>query len=667
MSHRLWTRRFNADPAVIGRTLTLNGHPFTVIGVASEGFHGTGVRALDVWVPMGMAAAATSQGTATLTDRGARSLLIGGRLKRDVAISRAAAEADVIGRTLEREYQEQNRQTGLRVLASSPVPGNAGPLVAFLMLFMAIVSIVLIIACTNVAGVLLARATARRQEMALRLAIGAGRGRLIRQLLTETVLLFVLGGTTGLMLAWGMTSVLVSRLPTLPFPVSLSLTLDGRVIACTAALSFVAALLSGLAPAVDASKAEVLPGLRNDTPRVGRLRLRHAFVIGQVAFSIVLIIAAGLFIRALHRAASIDPGFDSHGVELMSIDLTQGRYTSTTGRPFVRELVDRVRLLPGVQTATIASALPGGFEVRREALSVPGGSSATGQGFVTVDWNVVEPGYFATLRTPIVAGRDFTADDRDGTPPVAIVSESAARQFWREENAVGKYLLQPTWGPQGPTHPMRMLLVVGVARDIQSSSIIDGLARAWVYVPFQQQYLPSMTIVVRTTRGQRIADELRALLASMNPNLPIITAQTLDDSVALGLAPQRAAASVAGSLGIVGVMLTAIGIYGVMAYAVTRRTREIGIRIALGARRADVIRMVLREGLSLTAIGSAIGVLLAAAMSRVLAGFLFGIPPIDPLTFAGTTVLFTVIGLAACSVPMLRATRIDPTRALRYE
>ena len=212
---------------------------------------------------------------------------------------------------------------------------------------------------------------------------------------------------------------------------------------------FVAALLSGLAPAVDASKADVLPGLRNDAPRVGRLRLRHAFVIGQVAFSIVLIIAAGLFVRALHRAASIDPGFDSHGVELMSIDLTQGGYTSTTGRPFVRELVDRVRLLPGVQTATIAVPLPGGFEVRREALSVPGGSSATGQGFVSVDWNVVEPGYFATLRTPIVAGRDFTADDRDGTPPVAIVSESAARQFWPGQRCRRQILVATDLGPAG--------------------------------------------------------------------------------------------------------------------------------------------------------------------------------------------------------------------------
>jgi predicted permease len=326
-----------------------------------------------------------------------------------------------------------------------------------------------------------------------------------------------------------------------------------------------------------------------------------------------------------------------------------------------------VRRLPGVQTATVGSVLPGGFEVRREALSVPGGSSSTSQGFVTVDWNVVESGYFATLRTPIVAGRDFTPDDRDGTPPVAIVSESAARQFWPGQSAVGKYLLQPTWGPQGPTTPMRTLLVVGIARDIQSSSLIDGLSGAWVYVPFQQHYLSSLTIVARTTRGQRIADEVRALLTSMNPNLPVVSAQTLDDAVSVGLAPQRVAASVAGSFGVVGLMLAGIGIYGVMAYAVTRRTREIGIRVALGARRADVISMILREGLFLTAIGSAIGVILAAATSRVLAGFLFGIPPVDPVTFAGTTVLFAAIGVAACCVPVLRATRIDPTQALRYE
>jgi predicted permease len=665
LSHGLWTRRFDKDPTIVGRTLRLNGHPFTVVGVAAEGFHGTGVRALDVWVPMGMVGTVTSRGT--LTDRAARGFLIGGRLKPSVSIAQAAAEIDVIGQTLEHEYQEQNRRTGLRLLASSPVPGNVGPIVAFVALLTVIVSFVLIIACANVAGVLLARAAARRQEMALRLAIGAGRARLIRQLLTETVLLFVLGGASGLLLAWGMTSVLVSRLPALPFPVAVSLTLDGRVFAFTVGLSLVAALLSGLAPALDASRADLLSGLKNDAPLGSRRRLRYAVVIAQVAFSIVLLIGAGLFIRALHRSASIDPGFDSHGVELISIDLAQAGYTNMTGPPFVRELLDRVRQMPEVQTATIATALPGGFEVRREALTVAGGSSLRTEAFVSVDWNVVEPGYFATLRTPIVAGRDFTTADRNGTQPVAIVSEAAARQFWPAQDAVGRHLSQPTWGPQGPAHPMRTLLVVGVARDIQSSSLIDGLARAWVYVPFQQQYVSNMTIVTRTTRGRRIADQLRPLLAAMNPNLPIVTAETLDDSVALGFAPQRVAASVAGSLGIVGVILTGIGIYGVTAYTVTRRTREIGIRIALGARTADVIGMVLREGVALTLIGSAIGVVLAAALSRVLAGFLFGIPPIDPITFAATTVLFAAIGLAACYVPVLRATHIDPKQALRYE
>jgi putative ABC transport system permease protein len=665
LSHGLWTRRFDRDPTVVGRTLRLNGHPFTVVGVAAEGFHGTGVRALDVWVPMGMVGTVTSRGT--LTDRAARGFLIGARLKRSVSIAQAATEIDVIGQTLEHEYQEQNRRTGLRLLASSPVPGNVGPIVAFVALLTVIVSFVLIIACANVAGLLLARAAARRQEMALRLAIGAGRARLIRQLLTETVLLFVLGGACGLLLAWGMTSVLVSRLPTLPFPVAVSLTLEGRMFAFTAGLSLVAALLSGLAPALDASRADLLSGLKNDAPLGGRRRLRYAVVIAQVAFSIVLLIGAGLFIRALHRSASIDPGFDSHGVELISIDLAQAGYTNMTGPPFVRELLDRIRQMPEVQTATIATALPGGFEVRREALTVAGGSSLSREAFVSVDWNVTEPGYFATLRTPIVAGRDFTTADRNGTQPVAIVSEAAARQFWPAQDAVGEYLSQPTWGPQGPTHPMRTLLVVGVARDMQSSSLIDGLARAWVYVPFQQQYVSNMTIVTRTTRGQRIADQLRPLLAAMNPNLPIVTAQTLDDSVALGFAPQRVAASVAGSLGIVGLILAGIGIYGVTAYTVTRRTREIGIRIALGARTADVIRIVLREGVALTLIGSAIGVVLAAVLSRVLAGFLFGIPPIDPITFAATTVLFAAIGLAACYVPVLRATHIDPKQALRYE
>src|SRR5438876_775069 len=270
LSHALWTRRFNNDPTVVGRTVPINGHPFTIVGVTAAGFHGTGVRAVDVWVPIKMVPALTSQRTAILTDRTAAWLLVGGRLQPGVSVSRAAAEIDAIGRALEREYPDQNRGTGLRVFASSAVPGNGGPIVAFVALLMVIVSLVLAIACANVAGVLLARATARRQEIAVRLAIGAGRGRLVRQLLTETVLLFALGGATGLLLAAGMISVVTSLLPALPFPVDLSLTLDGRVIAYTAGLSLATALMSGLAPALHASKIDLLSGLRNDAGLLGR-------------------------------------------------------------------------------------------------------------------------------------------------------------------------------------------------------------------------------------------------------------------------------------------------------------------------------------------------------------------------------------------------------------
>jgi predicted permease len=322
-----------------------------------------------------------------------------------------------------------------------------------------------------------------------------------------------------------------------------------------------------------------------------------------------------------------------------------------------------------VQQASVAVVLPGGFETQRRAVSVPGVTPPAGQRFFGVDWNIVEPGYFATLRIPLAAGRDFTAADRDGAEPVAIVAEATARQFWPGREAVGQHIVQQAVGPTGRPNPngAKPLLVVGVARDVKASSLIDGLSRSLVYVPLQQQYQPTVTIVARTTRGQRIADEIRSLVASADPNLPIVTSQTLEDAASIGLVPQRVVASVAGSLGLVGALLAAIGIYGVAAYAVTRRTREIGIRMALGAGRADVVAMVLRQGLWLAVTGSVIGLLLAAGASQALGGFLFGIPPLDPAAFGFAAVLFALVGLAACYVPARRATRIDPLTALRYE
>jgi predicted permease len=669
LSHRCWKRGFNSDPGIIGRSVTVNGQPFTVVGVASQNFRGTGFRAVDVWMPMSTVATVMPRGADLLTDRAAERLLLGGRLKPNASIGQAGAEMDTIGKALEHDFTEQNRNLRLQLAASSPTPGSRGPVVAFLALLVVIVALVLAVACANVGGLLLARASARRKEMAVRLAMGAGRSRLIRQLLTESLLLFVLGGAAGLLLARGLTSIVAALLPALPFPVDLSLAVDTRVIAFTGGISCIAALLCGLAPALQSSKPELTVALKNEPGLVGRVRLRYAFVVAQVTFSVVLVIVAGLFVRALQRAATIDPGFNSHGVELASIDVAQAGYTLATGPVFTQEMVDRLRALPDIQSVTVASGAPGGVEVRRETVDVPaerGGDSSSG-GTFAADWTIVAPGYFAALQTPLVAGRDFTAADRAGSQAVAIVSEAAARKFWPGQDALGKRLLVSSGATPGTRTASQSMLVVGVAHDMQLTTLIDGQGRPSVYVPLDQHYQTSLTIIARTTHGQRVAEPIRSLLRSMNPNLALITSQTLDESVALGLTPQRIAASVSGTLGIVGLLLAGVGNYGLTAYMVTRRTREIGIRIALGAPRANVVRMIVREALGLTLTGSAIGFVFAALISQVLAGFLYGIPPVDPVTFGGTTLLFVAVGLIACYRPLRRATVIDPTQALRYE
>jgi predicted permease len=537
---------------------------------------------------------------------------------------------------------------------------------------MSVVSLVLVIACANVAGVLLARATARRREIAVRLAIGAGRARLIRQLITETTLLFVLGGAAGLLLARGMTSLLISVLPSLPLPVDVSLPLDGRVVLWTTGLSLVAAILSGLAPALQASKADVVSALKDDPQGPSdRSRLRHAFVIAQVAFSVLLVASAGLLVRALRNASAVDLGFDPRGVEVTSLDLSLAGYTRTTGPLFVRELADRVRELPSVQAATLAQLVPMGGGMRMCCgITVPGATPPNGQRFFEPNWNVVEPAYFATLRIPVLAGRDFNDADRNGTQPVAIVGAAAARQFWPNASAqdvVGQFMLWQT-SPDGPdrTAAVRRLLVVGVAGDLKSGGP-GALPRPIVYVPMQQRYNSRMMLLARTTHGQRITGEIRAVVASMNPNLPVVGARTLEDQSGPILTQLRVSASVAGSVGLVGMLLAAIGIYGVTAYSVTRRTHEIGVRIALGAGRTDVIAMVLRKGMSLVALGSAIGLLLGAAAGRLLSTWLVGIPAIDAITFGGSAMLFAVIGLVACYVPAHRAATVDPSVALRVE
>src|SRR5262245_24593689 len=534
---------------------------------------------------------------------------------------------------------------------------------------MGIVVIVLAIACANVSGVLLARGTARRQEIAVRLAIGVGRPRIIRQLLTETVLLFIISAVAGLMLARALTSVLVSQLPALPFPIDLALSLDLRVVAFAMILTLAAALLSGLAPALQASKGEMVSGLKNSAPRpFGRLTLRNAFVFAQVALSLLLVALAGLFARALQTVDLIDPGFDARGVELATIDFTGTGYDKVGGAVFARDLIDRVRSLPGVEAATIATVLPGGFEgIGLVALSVPG-VMPDGDPPSSPTWNVIEPGYFATLRMALLEGRDFKLDDRTGTQPVVILGEGAARRFWPGESAVGKYIEQRTWAPGPQLPPPKRLLVVGVARDPKFGSLVDGTSGFYAYLPLQQEHLQIWTMIAaRSTDGRRLTEEVRTVVAAADPDLAITSAQTGKDYAALGLAPWRIAAAVSGSLGVAGLLLAGIGIYGVTAYTVSQRTKEIGIRVALGAQRINVVGIILRRGMSVVSAGVAVGLIFGAAAGHLLAAFLFGVSPLDPIVFSGVIALFTVIGFIACYIPARRATRIDTVSALRNE
>jgi putative ABC transport system permease protein len=684
LSDALWARRFNRDPAVIGRTVSFNGFPLTVVGVADERFRGMTVLAPEAWIPAVMIPSLKPDTLINFSPAAGPinwQLMVGGRLARGATRRQAVDEVRAIGAAIDKDAPPKvgvdlgagvvtapdSGRLVWSVTASSPIPSGVRLAAAgFLALLMSLVSVVLLIACANLAGVLLARATARRREIALRVAIGAGRTRLVRQLLTETVMLFLLGGAGGLVLARGLTSLVVKLLPAFPFPVNLEMSIDGRVLIFGLTLSFVAALLSGLAPAWRGSKADVVSALKDDSQApVDKLRLRNAFVIGQVAFSILLVITAGILVRGLNRVTRVDRGFDARNVDTASLDLTMAGYTSTTGAGVARELLDRVRALPGVQHATMADRAPGPAQWSFGGITVPGVTPPRGRYFFA-NWTIVDRDYFATLRIPLLAGRDFRADDTPNAPQVAVLGESTARRFWPGADPVGRTLFVSAFTLSGIGQPAP-LTVVGVVRDVRTGGP-DSTAPMNLYVPLQQRSQTALTLLARTADGRSLAADVRAIVSSMNPNLPVLDAQSLERQQNGPVETQlRIGAAVAGSVGIVGLLLAAIGIYGVTAYTVTQRTREIGIRLSLGADRTAVMGMVLRQGMTLVAIGSGIGLLLGAGAGQILSGARFGTPPPDALMFAGAAALFALVGLVACYVPARRATRIGAMEALRCE
>ena len=662
LSHRYWVRSFHGDPSIVGQTIRLNRFPMTVLGVAAEGFQGTTVVAVDLWVPMSMVTSVTGSVPASLENRGAGWVVMGARLKPGASIQQATADVASIDRVLRQEYPDHNPRP-LRLLPASPMADKMPLAAAALILLGAIASAVLVIACANVAGLLLARASGRGREMALRLAVGASRFRLIRQLLTETVLLFALGAAAGLAVARAMTTALLSLLPALPIPVHLSLALDWRVVVLACGLALVAALLSGLAPALYASRADVSTVLKDGAQGVSaRLRMRSAFVVAQVSLSLVLVFVGGLFTRALEQASSTNAGFDARGVEVASIDISMGRDEEAAGLSVARELTERVRQVAGVASASMARMLPLANESMGMGLSLPGAAPQTGgQAEIAGNGNIVMPGYFTAMRIPLRAGRDFTDQDATGAPLVAIVGEAAARRFWPDQDPIGKRLIV-----NGGSRPGSTIQVVGVAQDIRYRALDFGTV-PFVYLPLRQHYTSNLILVVRSVDGRSVTAPVRSAVSGISSDLPALSMQSLDDVVAIALTPQRMGAYVAGSLGLVGVLLAALGIYGVTAYTVSRRAREIAIRTALGAQRGAIMRLVLRQAISLTTIGCAIGLVVGVIAGRVLSMLLVGVSPLDPATLGGAVLLSVAVALAGAYVPISRAMRIEASDALRSE
>jgi macrolide transport system ATP-binding/permease protein len=669
IGHGFWERRLGLDPHVVGRTLTLNRTPFTIVGVAPKGFTGTALGGEpDAWAPMGMHGVLQPGFDFWDTRRGLFLLAVG-RLKPGVTVAQAGANLRTIFSRLEAAYPSDNKG---RSAAAVPLvearlnPGGQGPniIVQVSLLLMIVVGIVLLVACANIANLLLARATKRRREVAIRLALGAGRSRLIRQFLTESVLLSVLGGLAGLLVAyWTLEALTAARLP-LPLPVDTSLALEPRVLAFTAALAVATGILFGLAPALQASRADVVTVLKEEiVPSAGRrglrdlLGVRQVLVVLQVTLSLVALVAAGLFLRSLQHSLRIDPGFQTSGVLVMTFNLGRDGYTPERGELFYREVVERVGGLPGVKGAAIAQNAPLGGGLLRSVF--PEGTDTTTRDRILVQVNPVGAGYFETIGIPIVKGRPITDEDTGDSPKVVVINETMAERFWPNQDPLGKRFT--FFGDPDPS------TIVGVARNSKYNGVAEDPI-PYIYEAITQRYQPGITLHVRAAGDAAgLVSAVRQEVQRIDPGLSVFNVRTLEEQIGQSLRPLKMIVVLLAVFGTLALLLASIGLYGVASYAVSQRTREIGVRMALGAQPSSVLRLVLGHGLVLVAAGLVAGLAVALAAAGVMRALVVGINPRDPLTFVLTAALLGAVACVASYLPARRATRIDPLIALRTE
>jgi len=658
LSHAFWAERLGSDPRVLGKTFNFNGTNFTAVGVAPAGFSGVLVGLQpDFWTPLAMALAFTHDPN-YLASRQSFWLLSVGRLKPGVKPLQAQADLRVLSRQLQQSYPESNKLLEAATFPATLVPAPfRGYVIAFTGLLMVVVSLVLLIACANAANLLLAQATARHREMAIRMALGAGRRRLIRQMLIESTLVALLGGCLAFLLAsWLAPALLALKPPSLP--IKMDVPLDWRVLAFTLGVSFATGIVFGIAPALRGAKAG-LAGALKDEVWIGnyrKSRLRDGLVVAQIAVCSVLLIGAGLCVRSLLNARSIDPGFDTQHEMMAVLDPGSLGYSEAKGRAFYNGLLERVRALPGVSSASLAGYLPLTTQEMVQGTEPEDHPSPPGQA-PGIDTTDVGPDYFRTMGITLVRGREFNAQDRPGAPGVAIVNEALAKRFWPGQDPIGRRLIV------GDAH----LEIVGVVRTGKYRTLSEA-PLPFFYRPILQDYRPRCTLVVRAAVDpHNLLPEVRRAIQGLDPNVVPIDLETMMEYMALPLFPAHTTGLLLGAFGALALVLAVGGLFGVMCYAVSRRTHEIGVRVALGAGRRDVLKLVVGHGVLLTFAGIGVGLAGAFAATRALASLLYGISSTDPATFVFVSLILAGVAFAASYIPARRATKVDPIVALRYE
>ena len=659
ISYKFWVRRFDKDPAVVGRSITLNGVAFAVVGVGPEGFHGTEPYLnLDLWVPVMMQPVLSGVDRLGRGNRWLDSLV---RLKPGITRARAEADLHLLMRGLGKTYADE-AGTGVTLYELWRAPSFGGAAVTAVMgVQLAVAGVVLLIACANVANLLLASAATRQRETAVRLTLGASRGRLVQQMLTESTLLAVAGGIAGAIFAYWTKDLARLFIPPAPLPIEVNPTFNRGVLAFAGVVTVLTALLFGLVPALQGAASSVISALKESatavtaTPR--RARARKALVIAQVALSLMLLVSAGLFLRTLLNAQSVDPGFSTRTGLVAAIDLQPAGYDTPRGKAFYAELLNRVRDISGVQAASVATRMPLGFGGHSSTTASVEGYTPAPNEEVVLYLNRVGSDYLKTMGISLVAGREFTGLDTAERPDVAIVNETLARRYFSGRDPIGGRI---RIGP-------RTLEIVGVARDGKYSNITEA-ARPYMYVSMPQMYRSDAVLIVKTAGDPvGITSRLHEVVRSLDPNVPLFDIRTIAEHLEVSVFVQRMIASLLAAFGLLALLLATVGLYGVIAALAAQRTPEIGMRMALGATRADIMSLILKQGLGLTLTGVILGLAGALATTRLFKTLLVGVSATDNVSFVATTALLLLVALAATYLPARRASRIDPLQALRNE